>query len=55
MLGKNGGLLLNGDVITKASKFTLEADSTWVVWAGVRRVERCSALRVGVVMIVLGL
>lgn len=55
MFGKNGGLLFNGDVVTKSSEFTLEADPTRVVWAGVRRVKRCSALWVGVVMVVLGL
>jgi len=48
------GLLFNGDVVTKASEFALEADPAWVIRAGVCGVEWCSALWVGVVMIVLG-
>lgn len=46
-------LLLDGDVVAQAAEFALEANSGWVVGAGVDRVEGAAALRVCVVVVVL--
>lgn len=45
-------LLVDGGVFSETAKFTLNGDAGWVMRTGVDGVERCAALRIGVVMII---
>ena len=45
--------LFNCSVQSNSSKFSLESDAGGVKWARLNRIERSSALRIGVVVIVL--
>lgn len=49
----SGDLLVSRDIIPDSSEFTLEANARWVEWTRVCGIKWCSALRVGVVMVIL--
>ena len=49
-----GNLLFYGDVVADTAIFTSDADALGVIWCLGLRVERCSALRRSIVVIVLG-
>lgn len=46
-------LLVNGDIVADTSEFTLEPNALGIIGSGEKGVERCTALRVSVVVVVL--
>ena len=48
-----GNLLLDGDIMADTAVFTSDADALGVIWCLGLRVERCSALRRSIIVIVL--
>ena len=48
-----GDLLFDGDVVADTAVFTSDADALWIIRCLGLRVERCSALRRSIIVIVL--